>query len=60
MEFVITRYKNVVKRDFKMELITPLFMGGADPAFGFRKIRVLKRGVENMNIWMRRFGCRLL
>ncbi len=31
MEYNLNRYKNIEKLDYKLEVVTPLFLGGADP-----------------------------
>jgi len=31
MEYILARYKNVEKLDYTLEIVTPLFLGGADP-----------------------------
>jgi len=32
MEYCTTRFKNIEKQEYKLEVVTPLFLGGADPS----------------------------
>ena len=32
MEYCTTRFKNIVKHEYRLEVVTPLFLGGADPS----------------------------